>query len=261
MVAGVGEGDAETDPAAGWNRWYSNMAGHRAPRDNLVQRHLGLPPQLRSTSLLTWDAIADVVDALRLRPGDRLLDLACGRGGYGLEIARRTHAHVHGVDISAEAIRQATENAQHSEVAAEFTVGTFTATGRPTASVDAIVAVDAIQFASEAESFEEMRRVLVAGGRVVLTTWEALDRSDERVSERLRHTDTFARLTEAGFADIRVVERPEWRTAERRMWEDAVAIDPDGDPDLQDLHDEATSILPMLDLTRRVQATATAPTT
>ena len=51
------------------------------------------------------------------------------------------------MDISAEAIRQATENAQQSDVAAEFSVGTFAATGLPTASVDAVVAVDAIQFA------------------------------------------------------------------------------------------------------------------
>lgn len=252
-------GDEERDPAAGWNRWYSNMAGDRAPRDTFQQRHLGLPPQLRSTSLLTWDAIAEVVAALRLRPGDRLLDLACGRGGYGLEIARRTQAQLHGVDISAEAVRQATDSARQSGIVGEFSVGTFIATGLPTASVDAVVAVDAIQFAPEAESFDEMRRVLVPGGRVVLTTWEARDRDDQRVNERHRHTDTYGRLTEAGFADIRVVERPEWRTAERRLWEDAAAIDPGGDPDLQDLHEEAASILPVFDLIRRVQATATAP--
>ncbi|HEY3630426.1 MAG TPA: class I SAM-dependent methyltransferase [Jatrophihabitantaceae bacterium] len=257
----MGEDGAEADPAAGWDRWYSNMAGDRAPRDELPQRHLGLPPYLKSTSLLTWDGIAEVVDALRLHPGDRLLDLACGRGGYGLEIARRTRARLHGVDISAEAIRQATENAQQLGGAAEFSVGTFAATGRPTASADAIVAVDAIQFAPEAESFEEVRRVLVPGGRVVLTTWEARDRSDDRISERHLQTDTQARLTEAGFADVRVVERFEWRTAERRLWEDAVALDPGDDPDLQDLQEEAQRILPTFDLTRRVLATATAPTT
>jgi SAM-dependent methyltransferase len=258
--AGVGENDAETDPAAGWNSWYSNMAGDRAPRDDFQQRRLGLPPHLKSTSLLTWDGIAEVVDALRLRPGDRLLDLACGRGGYGLEIARRTQAQLHGVDISTEAIRQATQNAQQSGSAAEFSVGTFAATGRPTASAEAIVAVDAIQFAPQAESFEEMRRVLVPGGRVVLTTWEARNRSDERISERHVHTDTYARLTEAGFADVRVVERAEWRTAERRLWEDAAALDPGDDPDLQDLHDEGTSVLAIFDLIHRVLATATAPT-
>lgn len=36
-----------------------------------------------------------------------LLDLACGRGGYGLTIAARTGARLIGVDFSAEAIRQA----------------------------------------------------------------------------------------------------------------------------------------------------------
>lgn len=248
-----------SDEDTGWDRWYANMAGDSAPRDAFQQRHLGLPPQLKSTSLLTWDGIADVVDALRLCPGGRLLDVACGRGGYGLEIARRTQACLHGVDISAEAVRQATENAQRSGAAAEFSVGTFAATGRPTASADAVLAVDAIQFAPVPETFAELRRVLVPGGRIVLTTWEALDRDDVRVPERLRRTDTRRGLTDAGFADVRVVERPAWRTAERELWEHAAATDPGDDADLQSLHDEGNRVLPVFDLIRRVLATATAP--
>ncbi len=38
-----------------------------------------------STSLLSWDGIAETVAGLRLSPGGALVDLACGRGGYGLE--------------------------------------------------------------------------------------------------------------------------------------------------------------------------------
>ena len=82
------------------------MAGSPV-KDEIEQRHLGLPPHLLSTSLLTWDGIAEVTAALRLSPGGTLLDLACGRGGYGLEIAARTGARLMGVDFSAEAVRQA----------------------------------------------------------------------------------------------------------------------------------------------------------
>ena len=57
-----------------------------ARKDEIVQRNLGLPAQLLSTSLLTWDGVAEVAQALQLTAGDVLLDLACGRGGYGVEL-------------------------------------------------------------------------------------------------------------------------------------------------------------------------------
>ena len=96
------------DPALAqyFDTWYSDMTGS-AVKDEIEQRHLGLPPWLLSTSLLTWAGIGEVTDALRLAPGGTLADLACGRGGYGLEIAARTGARLTGIDFSAEAIRQA----------------------------------------------------------------------------------------------------------------------------------------------------------
>jgi SAM-dependent methyltransferase len=91
--------------------WYAGMAGSPV-KDEIQQRHLGLPPGLPSTSLLTWAGIADVTAALRLSRGDTLFDLACSRGGYGLEIAARTGARLVGIDFSAEAVRQAREQAR-----------------------------------------------------------------------------------------------------------------------------------------------------
>jgi len=92
----------ETQPgptAQYFDGWYADMA--RSPvKDEIAQRHLGLPPYLLSTSLLGWEGIAEVIAALRLPAGDVLVDLACGRGGYGLEIAVRTGARLIGVDFS-----------------------------------------------------------------------------------------------------------------------------------------------------------------
>ena len=176
---------SQSHSAEYFDEWYANM-GSIGPRDEIVQRHLGLPSHLLSTSLLSWDGIAEVVDALQLEPGALLLDLACGRGGYGLEIAARTNARFVGVDFSAEAIRQAIENAKRSGAPAEFRVGELAATRLPPASVDAAVCVDAIQFSADAQSYAEIRRVLVPGGRVVLTTWEARYCTDERVPEKIR---------------------------------------------------------------------------
>src|SRR5215475_10793712 len=92
-------------------------------KDEIQQRHLGLPPHLLSTSLLDWAGIAEAVAALRLSAEGTLVDLACGRGGYGLEIAARTGAGLVGVDFSAEALRQARELARQLGQVADFRVG------------------------------------------------------------------------------------------------------------------------------------------
>ena len=45
--------------------WYADMAGSPV-KDEIMQRHLGLPPRLLSTSLLGWEGIAEAAGALRL---------------------------------------------------------------------------------------------------------------------------------------------------------------------------------------------------
>jgi hypothetical protein len=82
---------------------------------------------------------------------------------------------------------------------------------------------------------------------------------DERLLARLRRVDLGAGLAGAGFTDIEVRERPGWRDHERAMWEDAAALDPGDDPALRSFHEEGVRSLPILDLTRRVMASAAAP--
>jgi release factor glutamine methyltransferase len=64
-------------------------------------------------------------DALRIRPGDTVLDVGCGCGVLGLVAARLGAARVIGCDLSVAAVRCATSNARRlglSEVA-EFRCG------------------------------------------------------------------------------------------------------------------------------------------
>jgi SAM-dependent methyltransferase len=242
-----------------FDNWYSNMASSGVS-DEIQQRHLGLPPHLLSTSLLTWDGIGEVTQALQLAAGSVLLDLACGRGGYGLEVAGRTGARLIGVDFSAEALSQARRQAAQLGRDAEFRLGDLTGTGLDAGSVTAVLCVDAIQFADPIEaSFAEMRRVLASGGRAVVTGWEALDPADERVASRLRHTNLAAGLAGAGFTAIEVQDRPSWRQQEQAMWEEAARLDPGADPSLQSFHDEGVRVLRTFPLIRRVLATACAP--
>ena len=70
-----------------FDRWYADLAGSPT-RDAIVARTLGLPPELQSTRLLSWQGIVEFTEALRVAPDGLLVDLACGRGGYGIEIAK-----------------------------------------------------------------------------------------------------------------------------------------------------------------------------
>ncbi len=239
--------------------WYADMTASPV-KDEIQQRHLGLPPYLLSTSLLGWDGIAEVAAGLRLAPGGALVDLACGRGGYGLEIAARTGARLTGVDFSAEAVRQAREQARRLDATAEFRIGDLAATGLEAGTADAVLCVDAIQFAPQPDAaYRELRRILTSGGRVVLTCWQPRDYAEDRVPGRLQRVDLEAGLTTAGFAEVQVRDRPGWRARERAMWTEAAALDPGADPALRSFHDEGARVLKTFDLLRRVMATATAP--
>jgi len=255
-------GTVEVQPAPlaqDFDGWYADMIESPA-KDEIQQRHLGLPPHLLSTSLLGWEGIAEVTMALRLSAGGTLVDLACGRGGYGLEIAARAGARLIGVDFSAEAVNQACEQARRLGRAADFRVGDLAATGLDAGSAEAVLCVDSIQFALDpGAAYREIRRILAPGGHTVLTCQEALDPDDDRVPGRVRRTDLRTGLTAAGFTDVEVLERPAWRDRERAMWKEAAALDPCDDAALRSFHEEGVRCLEIFSLMRRVMATATAP--
>lgn len=249
-----------TPSAEHFDAWYAGMAGS-AGHASIQQGALGLPAHVESTSLLPWTGVDDVVSALALSPDDTLIDLACGRGGYGLEIAQRTRAALLGVDFSAVAIGRARELAAASfaGVDARFDVGELTACGLPDAAAAGLMCVDAMQFAEPyPDGFAECRRVLAAGGRLVVTGWQAHDPDDEGVPRRMR-LDLAATAVEAGFTDVRSQHMAVWRGFERAMWQQAAALEPGDDPALQSMHAEGTRTLPWLERTARVLLTARRP--
>lgn len=243
-----------------FDRWYADI-GTSTRRDGIFRAALGLPAGFPSNSLLSWGGIAEVAAALAVSQGDVLLDLACGRGGYGLEIARRSGARLIGVDFSRVAIEQARRRAQALRLddVAEYRIGELTDVGLPDEVATAVLCVDSIQFAEPvAVGLRECRRVLVPSGRLVLTGWEAVERADDAVSARLR-LDLAEELRGGGFADVTVREMTHWRHAERTLWESALAVDPAGDPAIESLQEEGRRVLVSFARIRRVLATASAP--
>ena len=176
--------EEHVEQAAYFEKWYADMTG-ASVKDEIQQRHLGLPPELLSTSLLTWQGIAEVAEALELARGELLVDLACGRGGYGLELASRAQAGVLGVDFAPSALEAARVLAATRGIDADYRLGDLVATGLADGAADAVVVIDAIQFPLDpAAAYREIARILRPGGRVVLICWEAVDHEDQAVPKR-----------------------------------------------------------------------------
>jgi SAM-dependent methyltransferase len=244
-----------------FDQWFADIAASDA-RQRLFSEILGVPPEVGPSDLVPLRGLQEVAAALGLEPGGVLVDVACGRGGPGMWISRETGADLTGIDFSAEAIAQASQRRSlfGLEGRATFAVGSFDSTGLSAGLADAVVCIDAFQFSRDRlAAAQEMRRILRRGGRVVMTGWEPLDRSDVAIPERLRTLDLAATLEAAGLGAVRVEDKAEWLEVERVLWETARDIDPGTDPAMQSTVAEATRSLETFGRSRRVMVTALAP--
>jgi SAM-dependent methyltransferase len=227
-----------------------------------AQAHPDLPPEVEPHSFVSCDLLRHVARALCLSRGQDLADLGCGRGGPGLWLARELDVGLTGVDFSLVAVEAAARRAARFGRAgvARFSVGELTATGLPSASADAVVCVDAFQFAAEpGQAAAEVLRILRPGGRLVLTGWQPAAPGDTRPPPRLR-IDWAPVLRETGLADVRVAARAAWHEDYIRVFRTALELGDHGDDTaLAELQDEAREQLPTAGLVRRVVVTATAP--
>jgi ubiquinone/menaquinone biosynthesis C-methylase UbiE len=130
------------------------------------------PTEVRPWGLTTWWVLGRCVSALRVGPGDVVVDLACGRGGPGLWLSRATGADLIGVDWSPVAIEEATERTRAFVPSdrARFLVGDLSASGLPGECADAVVCLDAIFFAEDRiAALREVKRILRPAGRYAFT--------------------------------------------------------------------------------------------
>lgn len=233
--------------------WYEQMAGDEL-RHALVAECLGLSPHLKVTGLLGAAGLAEVIEALALPEGGTLVDLGCGRGGYGREIARSCGSDLIGIDSSAVAISQAELDRQldRSSGDVRFQLASFESTGLPEHVADAVVCIDSYQFASSPEAlFSEAFRISRPGGRLVVTgamRRALLEQADEP-------SPVEQALIDSGWTNVRVQARPEWLATERDLWT-RVINEPSSTPALDVLRAEAAELLPVLPHIQRFLASA-----
>jgi ubiquinone/menaquinone biosynthesis C-methylase UbiE len=154
-----------------------------------------------------WDEHADFVDArsitltahmldrAALRPGERVLELACGAGGLGIAAAERVGPDGEVVlsDVAAEmtaiAARRAAARGIGIVTTRELDLERI---AEPDASYDAVLCREGLMFALEpARAVAEIRRVLRPEGRFAVAVWGPRERNPwlgivlDAVSEQL----------------------------------------------------------------------------
>jgi len=179
---------------------------------------------------LTSQAIGPLLDAVNLRPGIKLLDIATGPG-YVAAAAAARGARVGGIDFSAPMVARARE----LNAAVEFQEGDAEALSFPDASFDAAVMnFGILHLARPERAMNQAARVLTPGGRFAFTAWakpeEAIGfgiilnaiQSHGNAEVQLPQGPPFFRFSDpdecdrtlrgAGFSDVKVRHVPQvWR--------------------------------------------------
>jgi ubiquinone/menaquinone biosynthesis C-methylase UbiE len=109
------------------------------------------------------------VAALRLSPGDVVLDVACGPGNFTAAFAEAVgpHGHAMGVDLSAPMLARARATNAHPR--ATYLLGDATRLPFPDSSLDAVSCYAALYLIPDPDgALDEMLRVLRPGGRIAL---------------------------------------------------------------------------------------------
>src|SRR5688572_9026513 len=176
-------------------------------------------------------AAEDLVTRAGLRPGDRVLDVACGTGIVARRAVNRVRwgGRVTGVDINPQMLAVAREVTTHFYPPIEWIEGDVATLPLEDASFDVAVCQFAVQFFPDRRvAFSEIRRVLGPGGRLAFSVirgaalhrpWIVLAEAlDAHVSKQAGDTvrsifavesidDVRTELQLAGFSGVRIENR------------------------------------------------------
>lgn len=110
-------------------------------------------------------------EALDLRAGQQVLDVATGNGNTALAAARRSCEAV-GIDYVPDLVEQARARAAADGLAVEFAVGDAEAIPFPDASFDVVTSTLGAMFtANQEQAAAELLRVCRPGGKIGMANW------------------------------------------------------------------------------------------
>jgi ubiquinone/menaquinone biosynthesis C-methylase UbiE len=113
----------------------------------------------------------EFVDRLDLKPGMKVLDVACGTGNLAIPAAK-TGADVTGIDIAPNLIDGAIARAKEEDVEAKFEVGDAEALPYEDNSFDIVMTMFGAMFAPRPDvTSAELMRVTKPGGLIAMANW------------------------------------------------------------------------------------------
>lgn len=113
----------------------------------------------------------EIVNALEIPHGSRILDVGCGAGQIAIPLAHKGY-DVTGVDIATNLIEQARVRADIEQVDAQFQEGDAEDLNFPDASFDVVISLIGAMFAPRPERVAaELTRVCRPGGTIYMMNW------------------------------------------------------------------------------------------
>ena len=113
----------------------------------------------------------ELCEALDVRAGQKVLDVAAGNGNVSLAAARRW-CHVVATDYVPELLERARERAAAERLDIEFREADAEALPFPSESFDVVVSTFGVMFTPDQEmAASEMLRVVKSGGKIGLANW------------------------------------------------------------------------------------------
>ena len=226
------------------------------------------PAEFAHIGFLTLTEAERMLALLDLEPDHVLVDVACGAGGPGLWAIQQSGASLIGVDPSIAGLTAARERAKAVglEGRSRYVEGTFARTGLGDASANAVMTIEAFQYAPDKRAaLEESRRILKPGGRLAIVAFEV--DPGKAAGLPVLGVDAIADyrplLEQAGFETVVYEETPGW---EERVYTTFEAIVDANDALVAEMGEraaagavaEAVLTVQMKPYPRRILAVATA---
>ena len=142
--------------------------------------------------------------------GKRVLDIACGEG-YGSRILSRKAASVIGVDIDRDVIEHASRMYGAENI--KFLAGSVERIPLEDAAVDVVVSFETIEHTDKhREMLNEIKRVLVPGGALIISSPDKLHYTDETGFKNPYHVkelyrEEFLELLQNSFREVSILDQ------------------------------------------------------